>query len=304
MRKDLDAFIQMLRAEKYYSPHTCASYRRDLERFLEFVDTRGIDAWQRVQHADVAAYAALRHRQGRKSRTIQRELSAIRSFYQFLIRQQFAERNPARDVSAPRADKPLPKTCDAETLDRLLQPGPDDDPLLLRDLAIFELTYSSGLRLAELVGADIDDLDLSAQTLRVTGKGNKTRQLPVGAKAVVALERWLGLRAKFCRSTDQPALFLSKRGDRISTRNVQRRLLDLIRRRGLGQHLSPHMLRHSFATHLLESSADLRAVQELLGHANIATTQVYTHLDFQHLAQVYDGAHPRARRQKPPDSQD
>ncbi|MDJ0778626.1 MAG: tyrosine recombinase XerC [Gammaproteobacteria bacterium] len=304
MRDDLDDYIQMLRAEKYYSPHTCANYRRDLERFLEFVDAREIDAWSRVQHNDVAAYAAGRHRQGRKSRTIQRELSAIRSFYQFLIRQQRAQRNPARDVGAPRADKPLPKTCDAETLDRLLQPGPGDDPLLLRDLAIFELIYSSGLRLAELVNADIDQLDLAASTLRVTGKGNKTRQLPVGAKAIAALERWLRHRPEFCRDPQQRALFLSRRGERISTRNVQRRLLELIRRRGLGQHLSPHMLRHSFATHMLESSADLRAVQELLGHANIATTQVYTHLDFQHLAQVYDGAHPRARRQKPPDSQE
>ncbi len=303
MQKDLDAFIQMLRAEKYYSPHTCANYRRDLERLRTFLVSRGIDDWNGVQHADVAAYAAQRHRQGRKSRTIQRELSAIRSFYQFLIRQQRAARNPARDVSAPRADKPLPKTCDAETIDRLLQPGPQDDPLILRDLAIFELIYSSGLRLAELVGADIDDLDLTARTLRVTGKGNKTRQLPVGGKAVAALQRWLAQRADFCRDPDQAALFLSRRGDRISTRNVQRRLLDLIRRRGLGQHLSPHMLRHSFATHLLESSADLRAVQELLGHANIATTQVYTHLDFQHLARVYDDAHPRAKRSKSSDPQ-
>ena len=136
MHPDLEAFIQMLRAEKYYSPHTCANYRRDLERLLAFVTARGIDSWTRVQHADVAAYAAQRHRQGRKSRTIQRELSAIRSFYQFLIRQQRAERNPARDVGSPRADKPLPKTCDAETLDRLLRPGPDDDSLMLRDLAI------------------------------------------------------------------------------------------------------------------------------------------------------------------------
>jgi integrase/recombinase XerC len=168
--------------------------------------------------------------------------------------------------------------------------------LLLRDVAIFELIYSSGLRLAELVGIDLDDIDLEQRRLVVTGKGNKTRHLPVGGKAIDAVRRWLPLRADYCRDPAEPALFVSQRGRRISPRNVQARLRHLIRRQGLDRHLSPHTLRHSFATHLLESSSDLRAVQELLGHANIATTQVYTHLDFQHLAQVYDAAHPRAKR--------
>ena len=295
MDKYLDQFIQMLRSEKYYSPHTCSNYRRDLERFRGYLQNREITTWEQAGHREVSDYAAQRFRQGRKSRTIQRELSSLRSFYQYLIRQGLLKQNPAQEVSAPKPGKPLPKTSDAETIDRLLNVD-DDDPLLIRDVAIFELIYSSGLRLAELVGIDLDDIDLEQRQLRVTGKGNKTRYLPIGGKAVEAVQRWLKLRPDYSRDPSQPALFLSQRGQRISARNVQQRLRQLILRQGIGQHLSPHMLRHSFATHMLESSSDLRAVQELLGHANIATTQVYTHLDFQHLAQVYDSAHPRAKR--------
>ena len=296
MDKNLDSFIQMLRSEKYYSPHTCTSYRRDLDRFRQYLQRLEIDSWDRVKYREISEYAARRFRQGRKSRTIQRELSSIRSFYRYLILNAVVKQNPAQDVSAPRADKPLPKTCDAESLDRLLQAGDSNDALLLRDLAIFELIYSSGLRLAELVSIDLEDIDLAQQQLIVTGKGEKTRYLPVGSKAVAAVQKWLRLRGDFTRNANQQALFLSKRGKRISARNVQSRLNQLVKRRGLGQKLSPHTLRHSFATHMLESSSDLRAVQELLGHANIATTQIYTHLDFQHLAKVYDEAHPRARR--------
>lgn len=296
MNDYLDQFIQVLRSEKYYSPHTCSNYRRDLTRFREYLLARDIDSWQPVAYTDVSGFAAQRHRQGRKSRTIARELSSIRSFYQFLIRHGVVAKNPAVEVSAPKSDKPLPKTCDAETLARLLRGATGGDDLMLRDIAIFELIYSSGLRLAELVGIDLDDIDLQQRQLVVTGKGNKTRYLPVGGKAIDALRRWLRVRPNYCRDPGQKALFLSRPGNRISPRNVQSRLNRLIQRQALGQKLSPHVLRHSFATHLLESSSDLRAVQELLGHANIATTQVYTHLDFQHLASVYDAAHPRARR--------
>jgi len=296
MNGHLDSFIQMLRSEKYYSPHTCSNYRRDLNRFLQYLQRQGIETWDRVKYSEVSGYAAQRFRKGRKSRTIARELSSIRSFYHYLIRNSVTAQNPALDVSAPRADKPLPKTCDAESIARLLQAGDGKDELLLRDLAIFELIYSSGLRLAELVSIDLMDIDLAQQQLVVTGKGNKMRYLPIGSKAVEAVQRWLPLRAGFIRNTNEQALFLSKLGSRISARNVQSRLNQLVRRQSLGQHLSPHTLRHSFATHLLESSSDLRAVQELLGHANIATTQIYTHLDFQHLAKVYDAAHPRAKR--------
>lgn len=298
MNNYLEQFIQSLRSEKYYSPHTCSNYRRDLQRLQAYLEQREIDDWTQVSYADVSGFAAQRHRQGRKSRTIARELSSIRSFYQFLIRRGALTKNPALDVSAPKSDKPLPKTCDPESLEQLLRVTDDGDDLLLRDIAIFELIYSSGLRLAELVGIDLDDIDLQQQQLVVTGKGNKTRHLPVGSKAVSAVQRWLELRPRYCRDASQKALFLSKPGNRISPRNVQSRLNLLIQRQALGQKLSPHMLRHSFATHLLESSSDLRAVQELLGHANIATTQIYTHLDFQHLASVYDAAHPRARRKE------
>ena len=296
MNPDLDSYIQTLRSEKYYSPHTCNNYRRDLRRFQDFLGARAIDDWQKVTYTDVSAYAAQRHRQGRKSRTIARDLSSIRSFYQFLIRLGRVAKNPALEVSAPKSDKPLPKTCDPEALEQLLRASAGDDDLLQRDLAIFELIYSSGLRLAELVSINLDDIDFAQQQMMVTGKGNKTRYLPVGSKAIEAVHRWLSIRPRFSRDASQKALFLSKLGRRISPRNVQSRLNRLIERRALGQKLSPHVLRHSFATHLLESSSDLRAVQELLGHANIGTTQVYTHLDFQHLASVYDAAHPRARR--------
>ena len=296
MNDYLDQFIQTLRSEKYYSPHTCSNYRRDLQRFQAYLEEHAIVDWPGVGYNDVSGFAAQRHRQGRKSRTIARELSSIRSFYQFLIRCSVVAKNPALEVSAPKSDKPLPKTCDPESLEQLLRVTDDHDELLLRDIAIFELIYSSGLRLAELVGIDLDDIDLTQQQLVVTGKGNKTRHLPVGSKAASAVQRWLRVRPNYCRDSDQKALFLSKPGRRISARNVQSRLNHLIQRQGLGQKISPHVLRHSFATHLLESSSDLRAVQELLGHANIATTQIYTHLDFQHLANVYDAAHPRARR--------
>ena len=296
MNEYLDQFIQMLRSEKYYSPHTCSNYQRDLQRFQAYLASQGVDCWQRVDYNLVSGYSAKRHRAGRKSRTIQRELSSIRSFFQYMIRQGAAAQNPALEVRAPKADKPLPKTCDAETIDRLLQSGDDSDGLQLRDVAIFELIYSSGLRLAELVGIDLDDIDLAQRRLIVTGKGNKTRHLPIGGKAVKAIKRWLRLRPDYCRDPNQGALFVSRQGKRISPRSVQSRLNSLIQRQALEQHLSPHTLRHSFATHMLESSSDLRAVQELLGHVNIATTQVYTHLDFQHLAQVYDAAHPRAKR--------
>jgi integrase/recombinase XerC len=296
MDEYLDQFIQMLRSEKYYSPHTCTNYRRDLNQFRKYLAKQDIESWKQVGYSEVSGFAAQRHRQGRKSRTIQRELSSIRSFYQFLIRNALVAKNPALEVSAPKSDRPLPKTCDAETIDRLLSVLDDSDRLQVRDVAIFELIYSSGLRLAELINIDLDDIDLPQQQLVVTGKGNKTRHLPIGSKAVSAVKRWLKLRQDFTRDSQQSALFLSKQGNRISPRNVQSRLNRLIQRQALDQHLSPHTLRHSFATHMLESSSDLRAVQELLGHVNIATTQVYTHLDFQHLARVYDSAHPRAKR--------
>jgi len=292
----LENFIQMLRSEKYYSPHTCKNYQRDLNKFSEFLLTRDIEQWAQVNYGEVSAYAAHRFRNGLKGRSIQRELSSIRGLFQYLIREGVMKNNPAKQVSAPRGEQRLPKTCDAEQIGRLLDHSSSDDELLVRDLAMFELMYSSGLRLAELVSINLTDLDIGQRQLIVTGKGNKTRYLPIGSRAVEAIRRWLRIRLNFFRVEDHEALFISRLGKRISARNVQCRLNALVKRRALDQPLSPHALRHSFATHLLESSGDLRAVQELLGHANINTTQIYTHLDFQHLARVYDAAHPRAKR--------
>ncbi len=292
----LENFIQMLRSEKYYSPHTCKNYLRDLNRFSEFLRNRDIGQWTQVNYGEVSAYAAHRFRNGLKGRSIQRELSSIRGLYQYLIREGLMKSNPAKEVRAPKGEQRLPKTCDAEQIGRLLDHRNSDDELLLRDLAMFELMYSSGLRLAELVSINLTDIDIGQRQLIVTGKGNKNRYLPVGSRAIEAIRRWLGVRSDFCKDEDHEALFISRLGKRISARNVQCRLDALVKRRSLDQPLSPHALRHSFATHLLESSGDLRAVQELLGHANINTTQIYTHLDFQHLAKVYDAAHPRAKR--------
>ncbi|MDJ0834122.1 MAG: tyrosine recombinase XerC [Gammaproteobacteria bacterium] len=296
LQKNVDAFLQMLHSEKFYSPLTCKNYQRDLRLFADYIQGRGLQAWQQVDYRTVSAFAAQRFRQGKKGNTIQRELSSIRSFYKYLIRQQIVASNPAQDVKAPRADKKLPRTCDSEQIDQLLKATPADDDLRVRDLAMFELMYSSGLRLAELASLDIEQIDLQQKQMMVTGKGNKSRYLPVGRKAITALQRWLKLRGNYVRQPQQKALFLSKHGKRLAHRTIQSRLNQLITAQALGMHVSPHMLRHSFATHMLESSADLRAVQELLGHADISTTQIYTHLDFQHLAQVYDKAHPRAKK--------
>jgi integrase/recombinase XerC len=293
----LQNFLQMLKSEKFYSAHTCNNYQRDLKLFQQYLHSKHIQSWQEVDYPLVSRFAAWRFRHGKKGNTIQRELSSIRSFYKYLIRQKQATVNPALDVKAPKTQKKLPKTCDSEQLDQLLKSQPDDNLITTRDIAMFELVYSSGLRLAELAALNLQDIDLSARSMMVTGKGNKTRRLPVGRKAIEALNKWLPLRRELLKKNPQePALFLSSRGQRLSHRSIQQRLNALNQKQSLSMHLSPHMLRHSFATHLLESSADLRAVQELLGHADISTTQIYTHLDFQHLAQVYDKAHPRAKK--------
>lgn len=295
-QKHLDSFLQMLKSEKYYSTHTCKNYARDLTLFTEFLQGREIEAWQDVDYRSISAFAAQRFRQGKKGNTIQRELSSIRSFYKYLIRQKVVNNNPALEVKAPKTEKKLPHTCDAEQLSQLLKARSHDSGLTIRDLAIFELMYSSGLRLAELASLNLQDVDLRERRVRVTGKGNKMRDLPVGKKAIQALQKWLEVRSAYVKQTGELALFNSKQGKRLSHRSIQSRLNQLTKTQSLGVHVTPHMLRHSFATHLLESSADLRSVQELLGHADISTTQIYTHLDFQHLAQVYDRSHPRARK--------
>jgi integrase/recombinase XerC len=234
------------------------------------------------------------HREGLGGKSLQRWLSSLRSFFQFCIRRGWLKNNIADGITAPKSPKPLPKTLDADQAAQFVQVE-GDDFINKRDRALVELIYSSGLRLAEAVSLDINDIDWGDAMLTVTGKGRKTRTLPVGSHALTALKDWLEARTLYTQN-DEPALFTTQRGQRISHRAVQMRLQQLSIKQGMDNPVHPHMLRHSFASHMLESSGDLRLVQELLGHANISTTQVYTHLDFQHLAKVYDSAHPRAGR--------
>jgi integrase/recombinase XerC len=291
----VERYAQHLRHERRLSPHTLDNYLRDLRHLCDFCDRQGIADWTALSAPQVRAYVAWRHRTGIGGSSLQRELSAIRSFFNFLLREGIAGHNPAQDIPAPKSPRKLPQTLDVDQTARLLEITGDDDAAV-RDRAIMELMYSSGLRLAELVGLDCTDVDMNDATVRVTGKGAKTRVLPVGRKALAALHAWLQRRHLQSGAAGTTALFLGRTGKRIAGRTVQ----DHMRRRALAQGLAvpvhPHMLRHSFASHMLESSGDLRAVQELLGHANIATTQIYTHLDFQHLAKVYDAAHPRAKK--------
>ena len=270
------------------------AYRRDLGALLDYCGKNALHTWAQIDSQHVRSFAAFCHRQGLAPRSIQRRLSAVRSFYKYLIREKLSSKNPAQDVSAPKAPRRLPKTLDADQMTRLVTVT-GDDPQITRDRAMMELLYSSGLRLAELVSLQIPDVDLADRTVRVTGKGNKTRIVPVGRHALAAIAAWLKQRPGLA-GINEGALFVGKRGGRISPRTVQARIRRWATIQGIDARVSPHMFRHSFATHLLESSGDLRAVQELLGHANISTTQIYTHLDFQHLARIYDETHPRARK--------
>jgi len=290
----VECFLKHVQTERRMSAHTLDGYRRDLTRVVTFCTREGITDWPALTSAHVRQFAASEFRRGQAARSIQRRLSALRSFCKFLLREQVLDSNPAVDVQAPKAPKRLPVTLDVDQMQQLLS-FRTDEQLGVRDQAIMELFYSSGLRLSELTGLDLPDLDLQDRTVRVLGKGSRARILPVGRHAVAALTRWLTERPALA-APEQQAVFVSSRGRRMAARTVQRRIETWAKRRGLPIHLHPHMFRHSFATHLLESSQDLRGVQELLGHANIATTQIYTHLDFQHLAKIYDATHPRARR--------
>jgi integrase/recombinase XerC len=295
-REWIDRFLSHLAHERRMSGHTIAAYRRDLLGLAEFGTKRRLTGWNALDHSGVRTFAAALHGAGLSPRSIQRHLSAARTFYDFLMREGHCARNPALDVRAPKSKKRLPATLDADQMGRLLAFRVDDS-LSIRDKAIMELFYSSGLRLAELVSLSVTAVDLKDRTVRVLGKGSKTRIVPVGRQAVDALKTWLKERVALAESGVN-ALFVGRRGRPLSVRSVQLRVGAWGRRQGLGVHVHPHMFRHSFATHLLESSGDLRGVQEMLGHADIGTTQIYTHLDFQHLATVYEAAHPRARRRQ------
>jgi integrase/recombinase XerC len=289
-------FLSHLSTERRLSAHTDSNYRRDLELFVAYCEKQDIAEWPRVDSQHVRMFAASEFRRGQSPRSIQRRLSAVRSFCNFLIREAVITSNPALEVQAPKAKKRLPATLDVDQMTKLLS-FRTDEQLGVRDKAIMELFYSSGLRLSELTALDLQDVDLRDRTVRVTGKGNKTRIVPVGRHAVDALTKWLRERTR-AAGIGELALFVTHTGTRLGPRAIQLRIAEWAQRQGLGVHVHPHMFRHSFATHLLESSQDLRGVQELLGHANISTTQVYTHLDFQHLAKIYDAAHPRARRKR------
>jgi len=289
-------YLSRLRHERQLSGNTIGGYSRDLCQLESWLQSNEQYDWSKVDSTRIRDFVAFVHRQGKSPASIRRLLSSIRNFFRFLNREAIIESNPAQDIPIPKAGKKLPRALDVDQINQLLS-VPEDHILKKRDKAILELFYSSGLRLSELAGLNLQDIDLKEGSARVTGKGNKQREVPVGRKAVEALSTWLKTRTKLLKG-DSPALFISKQGRRLSIRSIQMRLDYWARQTGLHQHVHPHMLRHSFASHMLEASGDLRAVQELLGHADISTTQIYTHLDFNHLASVYDKAHPRSRRHK------
>jgi len=292
----VERYLEHLKLERRLSDHTARSYRRDLACLADFCDKHEISRFTELKSHQLRRFAALSHAGGLAPRSIQRRLSGVRSFMKYLIREGVMKSNPGADVAAPQVGRRLPGTLDADQMARLLQIE-GSEPDTVRDRAMLELFYSSGLRLAELTGLDLGDVDLADGTVRVTGKGNKTRVVPVGRFARESVTAWLAIRSEFAGAGEM-ALFVSNRGTRISPRTVQNRVRYWAQRAGLSHRVYPHLFRHSFATHLLESSSDLRSVQEMLGHADISTTQIYTHLNFQHLAQVYDKAHPRARLKK------
>jgi len=295
LEQHANTFLDYLTQQRRLSHHTVNNYRRDLTQLIDFCQGQELSHWHSVKPADLRQFIAFLHRKGLASRTIQRMLSATRSLYQYLIRQDLAETNPAQAVQAPKAEKRLPSTLDVDQMNALLDQTQADTFVACRDRAIMELFYSSGLRLAELATLDLRDIDFGDQLVHVTGKGNKDRVCPVGSVAIKALQDWLEKRDQ-TGFFDQPAVFITQQGRRLGMRSIQKRLSFWGKKQGISDRVHPHRLRHAFASHMLESSGDLRAVQELLGHSDISTTQIYTHVDFQHLAKVYDSAHPRAKK--------
>ena len=287
----LAAYLAHLANERGLSPLTCENYARDIHKLLELAAaTSPAD----IKAAHIRRFVATLHGKGIGGKSIARMLSAWRGFFSYLGRRHGIDNNPCIGMRAPKSEKSLPHALSPEQASKLVEIE-GDEALSIRDRAILELFYSSGLRLAELVGLDPTHLDLNEATVTVTGKGNKTRIVPMGSHAITAIRAWLPHR-DLLKSSDETALFVGKNGKRLTARAVQYRMKTWAIKQGVAGNVHPHMLRHSFASHVLQSSGDLRAVQEMLGHANISTTQVYTHLDFQHLAKIYDQAHPRARK--------
>ena len=290
----IEEFLFNLKVTRQYSVHTINNYRRDLNKLAAFLIDINIENWKDVQDVHARDFISKTRRQGLSPKSIQRQLSSCRSFFRYLSAEEGLEYTPFSFVKAPKSPNLLPKAMDADMIYKLLDYKPTGW-IGTRDKAILELFYSSGLRLAELCNIDISDISIKEKTCRVIGKGNKTRIVPIGKKAIQSLHLWLKYRNKSTYKISTEALFLNIKGNRLGQRSIQLRIRKISEERGLPA-IHPHMLRHSFASHLLESSGDLRAVQEMLGHADIATTQIYTKLDFQHLASVYDKTHPRGKK--------
>ncbi len=295
-QKKVNDYLRMLVEQKNYSPLTYQNYQRQLKTLLIYLESQNINEWQQIKPIHIRQLSAKQHRSGLSSKSIALLLSSCRSFFQYLIGLNFLKLNPAKNIRPPKGEKRLPKTMDVDQVTMLIENIDASDPIGIRDKAITELFYSSGLRLAELAGCNINDIEYKNKTIQVTGKGSKDRVVPVGRKAIEAIELWLNIRTEWLTNSEETALFISQRQTRLSHRTIQKRLEYWGKRIGLNASLHPHKFRHSCATHVLESSSDIRAVQELLGHENISTTQIYTHLDFQKLAEVYDKAHPRAKK--------
>ena len=296
LHTEIKEFLSYLESVKQYSPHTLKGYERDLKKLYDYLSAQDIKNWKIVKEHELRTFINSERRRGLSPRSIQRLLSSCRTFFEHLLIEGLIQLSPAQNVSSPKLAQLLPKAMDADLVQRLLDFKPKG-MIEIRDKALAELLYSSGLRLSEVCELEVQDLDLKERTCRVLGKGNKTRIVPVGKKAIQAIRDWMIYRSelKATKETSSDAIFLNNKGNRISARSIQLRLEKLCLQRGIPG-INPHMLRHSFASHVLESSGDLRAVQEMLGHSDIGTTQIYTKLDFQHLSKVYDKAHPRAKK--------
>jgi len=294
MKKELDAYLAYLRHERNASPHTISSYKIDLSQLAAYLEARKLKLPQ-VDNVVLRGFLVELYQKQLTKTSAARKLAAIRSFFEFCVRRKWVEDNPAKVVATPRLDRHVPRFLSEDEMVKLLEVPPSDDALGLRDRAILEFFYATGIRVSELVGADLDDISLDEKMVRVRGKGKKERLVPFGRKAAASLEAYLSVRPSFPLVLGEPAVFLNYQGTRLTSRSVQRLVTKYFKLAALRTKISPHALRHSFATHLLSRGADLRVIQELLGHESLATTQKYTHVDVKHLLDVYRKAHPRAR---------
>ncbi len=294
MRKELDEFLAYLKHERNASVHTISSYRIDLTQLADYLETRKIRLPQ-VDNVVLRGFLAELYRRNLTKTSVARKLAAVRSFFNYGVRRRWLDENAAKVVATPRLDQHVPGFLSEEEMRKLLEVPSADDPLGLRDRAIFEVFYATGIRVSELVGIGLEDLSLEERMVRVKGKGKKERLVPFGRKAEASLRAYLGVRHEFPLRLGETSIFLNYRGTRLSPRSVQRLTAKYLRQAALSRNLSPHALRHSFATHLLSRGADLRVIQELLGHESLATTQKYTHMDVAQLLDIYRKSHPRAK---------